>query len=112
MNEPEELLDATKAARKLGVGTRVLTGSKSAAEAPQAGIDQVRAWFDPADAARYAGWGYRTFWRKVKAGLPVYYATDRTSTVYRHDIDAFQQGATSTEMPSRHLRLKLHRRAA
>lgn len=112
MNEPEELLDATNAARRLGVATRVLKEGNSAAEATRLGINQVRAWFAPADAARYAGWGYRTFWRKVKAGLPVYYATDRTSTVYRHDIDAFQQGATSTEMPSRQLRLKLHRRAA
>jgi hypothetical protein len=111
MNEPEALLNATNAAGKLGVATRVLQRVKSA-EATRLAIDQVRAWFDPADAARYAGWGYRTFWRKVKAGLPVYYATDRTSTVYRYDIDAFQQGATSTEMPSRQLRLKLHRRAA
>ena len=75
-------------------------------------IDHLRAWFDPADAARYVGWSYRTFWRKVKAGLPVYYATDRTPTVYRQDIDAFQQGLSSAEMPSHRLGSKLRPRTA
>jgi len=71
-----------------------------------------KVWMAPVDAARYGGWGYRTFWRKVKAGLPVYYATDGTPTVYRQDLDAFQLGVSSVEMPSRSLRLRLRCRAA
>jgi hypothetical protein len=73
--------------------------------------ESVRAWFDPADAARYGGWSYRTIWRKAESGLPVYYGTDGTPSVYRHDIDAFKLGASAEEMPSRLLRLKLQRRS-
>jgi len=72
---------------------------------------EPRAWLSPANAARYAGWAYRTFWRKAAAGLPVYYAGDGEPTVYRQDLDAFQLGVLSVAMPSRQLRLKLRRRA-
>jgi hypothetical protein len=81
------------------------------AELPQS-PEALRAWFNPCDAARYAGWCKRTFWRKARKGLPIWYATDGTPTVYRHDIDAFQKGVPADEMPSRLLRLQLRRRAA
>jgi hypothetical protein len=73
-------------------------------------LAETRAWLSPAATGRYTGWSSSTFWRKIKAGLPVYYATDSTPAVYRQDVDAFQLGASPDEMPSMSLRLKLRRR--
>jgi hypothetical protein len=74
-------------------------------------LAETRAWLSPAATGRYTGWSGSTFWRKNKAGLPVYYATDSTPAVYRQDIDAFLLGASPDEMPSLSLRVKLRRRA-